>query len=367
MQNIRRGLIPQGWRIGEIGGVEVRVDVSLLFIAFFVTFILATRVFPFEAPGGGLLLYWLAGLLGSAIFIGSILWHEMAHALLAMRYGIPVVQIVLHLFGGVAQIAREPERPGQEFEIAIAGPLSSMFLAILFGLLGGMGGIVGSLCSWVSAINLTLALFNLLPGFPLDGGRVLRALLWRLGGSYRKATQQASRVGQGMAILFVLFGVWMILQGLWFNGIWFMLIAAFLYSAATASRRMTAGSLNMQASIRRVMRYQVPVVEPALPLALLAWRYLDHARDQAFPVMHSGELVGLVSALEVDRVPRLDWGRVRVAEVMLPRERLVMLSPHDDLQAAMQKMDAVRVDHAPVFEAGQLVGMVNRRDIVYRT
>ena len=362
------GTLPEGWRVGEIGGVEIRANFSLAIIAALITSILTTRILPGQAPGQSGTLYLIAGVFAAGVFIGSIVWHEMAHALLAMRYGIPVKRIVLHLFGGVAYIARDPERPEHEFWIAVAGPASSLVLAAGFGALSGLPGIAGAACGWLALINLTLALFNLLPGFPLDGGRILRAALWRAGGSYRRATRQASRVGQTMAGLFVLLALWTMLEGLLFNGIWFLLIAAFVYAAATASYRMAAGqTLSLKAPVQRVMRLNIPVVEATMPLALLAWRYLDHAHDQAFPVVEAGRLVGLVSAAQLAPIPRLEWGRFRVGQVMLPRERLCLFSPDDDLGTALAALDAAGIDHAPVFEGGHLVGMLNRRDIVYRT
>lgn len=360
--------IPQGWRAGQIGGVEIRLDVSLIFIAFFVAFVLASRIFPLREPGLSPAIYWLVGLFTAVVFIGSVLWHEMAHALVAMRYHIPVIKIVLHLFGGVAQIARDPERPSQEFWIAIAGPISSLVLAAIFGLLSGLPGLPGAASGWLATINLTLALFNLLPGFPLDGGRVLRALIWKVTGSYRRSTRLTSRIGQGVAGLFAVFGLFLMLRGGLFDGVWFLLIAAFIYAAATATYRMTGrGPLPLQTPVRRVMRFNVPIIEPSLPLALLAWRYLDHNRDQAFPVMERGVLVGMISAVEVDPIPRLEWGRVRVRDRMIPRDRLVMVRTYDDLQSALEALDAAQMNHALVFDSEAFVGMLNRRDIVYRT
>src|SRR5579859_5533359 len=293
-------MIPHGgWTIGRIANIEIKLNVSLVFIAGFVTFALATGFLPRSAPGSSAAVYWIFGLLASAIFIGAILWHELAHSVVAIHYHIPVVQIALYLFGGVAQIARNPERPDQEFWIAIAGPLSSFVLAIGFGILTVLHGVIGVLCGWLAIVNFTLAVFNLLPGFPLDGGRVLRSILWRISGSYRQATRQASRVGQVIAGLFVLAALLQMLGGDLFNGIWFLLIAGFLYSAATVSYRSAKGEeLSLDLPIRRVMRFNVPVVDPTMRLAVLAWRYLDHARDQAFPVMQDGNLVGMITALE---------------------------------------------------------------------
>ncbi|MBX3066971.1 MAG: site-2 protease family protein [Anaerolineae bacterium] len=361
-------MIPQGWTIGRLAGVEIKINTSLLLIAFFVAYVLANGIFPLVVPNAPVLLYWLLGGFFSTLFIGSVLWHEMAHVVTAQRYGLPVVQVVLHLFGGVAQIARDPERPAHEFWIAIAGPLSSVVLAVTFGALSTLDGLVGAGCAWLAQVNLTLAVFNLLPGFPLDGGRVLRSILWRLSGSYRMATRQASRVGQVVAAIFVLFALWMIFRGLWFNGLWFILIAAFLYSAASASYRMAVGaSLPMQTTVRQIMRYNVPLIEPTMPLALLAWRYLDHARDQAFPVVQQGQLVGLITSAETDKYPRLEWGRVHVDQVMIPLARLATVSPDDTIATALRAFDRTDTNHAPVVYQGQIVGMLNRRDIVYRT
>jgi CBS domain-containing protein len=171
-----------------------------------------------------------------------------------------------------------------------------------------------------------------------------------------------------MAGLFLLFALWQALQGNLFDGIWFVLIAAFLYGAATMSYRSARGeSLAMDTPVRRVMRFDVPTIEPSLPLALLAWRYLDHYKDQAFPVVEDGLLVGMISAMEVNKIPRLDWGKFKVAQTMLPREKLCVVAPTDDIQAALAALNTAGMDHAPVYDADQFVGMLNRRDIVYRT
>jgi Zn-dependent protease/predicted transcriptional regulator len=362
-------MFPQsGWTIGRIAGIEIKVNVSLLLIAALVTMSLALRVLPRTAPGANAAIYWFSGGIGAAILIGSILWHELAHSIVALRFGIPVVQIVLHLFGGVAQISRDPERPGQEFWIAVAGPVSSLILALAFGMLSRIGGIVGAVCSWLALINISLSTFNLLPGFPLDGGRILRSILWRLGGSYRQATRQASRIGQFMAGTFVLGGVILFISGDLFSGLWACMIAAFLYSAATLSYRATrSASLPMDTPVSKVMRVNVPIIDPEIPLALLAWKYLDHARDQAFPVMRGDELVGMITTIEIDHVPRLEWGKHRVEAFMIARERLCIVSPHDDIAAALAAMKAVNLDHAPVYDGASFIGMLNRRDIVYRT
>ncbi|MCC7210049.1 MAG: M50 family metallopeptidase [Anaerolineae bacterium] len=361
-------MLVRTWRAASIGGIEIRIDASLAFVFFLVAYIVGARVLPYQSPGYTAFVYLLVGLSAAVIFIASIVWHELAHALVALHFRIPVMRIVLHLFGGVAHISRDPERPAQEFLVAVAGPASSLALAGLFSALSNLSDLTGPAFAWLALINLTLALFNLLPGFPLDGGRILRAALWRMGGSYRRATRQASRIGQFMAGGFVALALFMLVDGLLFNAVWFGLIAAFLYSAATASFRSAASrSLPLEAPVRRVMRFNVPVIEASTPLAIVAWRYMDQAADQAFPVFEAGRFVGLIAAAQAEQIPRLEWGKTRAGQVMLPASEICVLSPNDALGAALQAMDAAGLEHAPVFEGGRFTGMLNRRDIVYHT
>ena len=361
----------QSVSIGQIWGIEIRLHASLLLIALLVTVSSAFGFLPSLAPGYSVLVYLAAGSMIAVLFIVSILWHELAHALVALRFRLPVIQIVLYLFGGMAQIGREPERPVHEFWIAIAGPVSSAALALLFNLVTFVGGLGGAAAWYLATVNLSLALFNLLPGFPLDGGRVLRAVLWQIEGSYTRATRQASRAGQIVAILLALFGALSLLidiGGFAINGLWLILIAFFLFSTATSQRRVVrAVPLPADTLVRRVMRFNVPEISPDWPLAMFAWRYFDHAADQAFPVMEAGELVGLVAAAQLDPIPRLEWGKIYVREAMLPRDRLPIVAPDDELAAALAAIDAQHAVHAPVMERGRLVGMLNRRDITYRT
>ncbi len=361
-------MLQSGLSVGRLWGIEIKLNISLLLIAALVTFALANGVLPYAVPGISQPIYYTAGLLTAILFISSVLWHELAHSLVALRYHIPVIRIVLFMFGGVAQIGRDPERPGQEFWIAIAGPVSSLILAIAFGMIARMGGLAGAAAGYLSAVNLSLVLFNLLPGFPLDGGRVLRSILWKVQGSYKLATRQASRVGQIVAGLMALFGIFILLTSAAANGVWLMLIALFLYTAASQMLNMAKSDpLPATTLVRRVMRFNVPIVPPELPLAMLAWKYMDNAPDQAFPVMEGDYLVGILTAAEIDGIPRLEWGKVRVGQLMLPRERLRFVAPDDDISSALAAMDAARLDHTAVFEAGRFVGMLNRRDIVYRT
>lgn len=372
--NLQRSAQPMsgGWRLGELGGVEIRIDFSLLLITFFVAFTLATQVFPRSvigiSPVGG----WLAGGIGSLLLVVSILWHEMAHVLTAQYYKLPVSRVVLNILGGQAHLSREPERAEHEFLIAAAGPLSSLLLAVFFRFLSFLPGLAGLTCDWLSTVNLTLAIFNMLPGFPLDGGRVLRAAVWGYTGSYRRATQIASRAGQVVAALIVLVALWMFTtRGAFLSAVLIGFMGLYLYRLSYVNYLLAGGGKPVispsKMSVRRVMRFNVPILEPNLPLAMFVWRYLDFARDQAFPVMVNGSLVGMISLSEIVPIDRLEWGRVKVGDRMIPRAKLVLLGPEQDLQSALAALDRADLNHAPVYEGDSFVGMLNRRDIVYRT
>jgi predicted transcriptional regulator len=211
-------------------------------------------------------------------------------------------------------------------------------------------------------------LFNLLPGFPLDGGRVLRALLWARSGSYKVATRQASRVGQGMAVLFGLLALWMLLGGRLFNALWFFGIAFFVYQMATMMFGMASGvAMPMNAPVRRVMRFPPNTIDSRKPIAFLAWKFFDRDHDQAVVVLDDSEVVGLVTFFDIDRYPRLEWGKIHVSEVMQPRERITVLAANDTIARALDGFEKTGTNYAPVLEGTALVGVLFRRDIVYRT
>jgi Zn-dependent protease/CBS domain-containing protein len=366
----------RSWRVAEMAGIEVRLHISLALLALLITFTLATGVILNAMPPSAEMrhappLYWFYGLVGAGLAIFSVFWHEMAHCLAAQYYRLPVLRITLHLFGGLAHIGRDPERPQQEFIVAIAGPASSLLLAVIFALAAGTGNIAGVVLAWLATFNLMLVLFNLLPAFPLDGGRVLRAIFWRLSDSYWQATVSAARVGRAFAIAFGVGGflVWVLNPGAnLFFALWMAAIAWMLYSGANGTLRATRSKpMAKETPVSRVTRRNVPVLTGDMYLAIFAWKYFDHAHDQAFPVMQGDDLIGMMTAAEMTRIPRLEWGTHKVSEVMLLRERLCLVRAEEDLQTVMAALDKAGLDHAPVYQAGNFIGMLNRRDIVYRT
>jgi Zn-dependent protease len=243
--------------LGRILGIPIGLDYSWFLVFALVTWSLAGSYFPEQYPGWSTGLYWTIGLATSLLFFASVLLHEFGHSVIALRNGIPVRSITLFIFGGVAQIGREPGSPGVEFRVAIAGPIVSLALAGLFGALGWFGASLAplaALATYLAYINGSLALFNLIPGFPLDGGRVFRAIVWQVTHSFRRATEIAGGAGHLFAWLFIFWGVWQMFGGNFVGGLWIAFIGWFLENAATASvQQMTLERLLTGHTVGEIM------------------------------------------------------------------------------------------------------------------
>ena len=364
-------MIRNALRLGKIGDIEIGLDWSWFVVFTLVTWTLSAYIFPMEyrwSPTA----YWLTGLLTSLLFFASVLAHELGHSVVAIRTGLPVRSITLFIFGGVAQIAREPSRPTQEFLIAIAGPLVSVALGTLFWLLAQAAPLhspLAALAGWLSRINFLLALFNLLPGFPMDGGRVLRALLWGMTGDLLRATRIASWTGRGIAYLIMLAGVLLaFLLGDWLSGLWFVFIGLFLENAASTSYQQLA--LREALHRHRAGELLRPVgdwvaVPPELPLTELVHRYILRTGRRCFPVVDTyGRLLGIVTLHHVKEVPQEAWASVPVGEAMTPLERVVKVSPEEPLDALLEQMSVDGVNQVLVVEDGRLLGLISRDQLV---
>ncbi len=379
-----------GIRVGRLFGVNIFLDWSWIFIFLLVTWNLAAGVFPSLHPDWSPALYWGLGLVASLLFFASVLAHELAHAVVAQARGLPVRRITLFIFGGVANIESEPGSPATEFLIAIAGPLASFVLGALFtaagllfsgGALAGAGTVADALARlgplatmllWLGPLNIVLALFNLVPGFPLDGGRVLRSVLWAATGSLRQATRWAAWVGQAVAWLFILAGVAMIFgvripffgTGL-ISGLWLAFIGWFLNTAAVQSyQRIVVEDMLDGVPVARLMRSQAPTVAPNLALSRLVDDYLLKTDERAFPVVDGDQLAGLVCLEDVRRVPRTEWETTPVSQIMTPASKLELVSPREDATQALQKLGRRDVRQMPVVQDGRVVGMLRRRDVL---
>jgi Zn-dependent protease len=379
-----------GFRAGRLFGIDIYIDWSWLFIFLLVTWNL-WMLFSTLHPDWTLGLQLALAVTASILFFISVLAHEMAHSLMAIAQGIPVRNITLFLFGGVSNIEREPPSPRAEFLITIVGPITSVGLGLLFimaavALIGPVDaatranpqalfaqlGPIPTLLLWLGPINIILGVFNLIPGFPLDGGRILRSVLWAMTGNLRRATRWASLVGQLVAWLFIITGIAMVFgvqvpifgTGV-ISGLWLAFIGWFLNSAAVQSyQQVVVQDVLEGVPVGRIMRANPPMVSPLTTVADLVYNDVMGTDDHAFPVLRDGRLVGLVTLEDVRKVPRENWERLTVAEIMTPAEKLVHVSPGDDAADAMAKLNRRDVRQLPVMENGDLVGLIRRRDLM---
>jgi Zn-dependent protease/CBS domain-containing protein len=328
---------------------------------------------PGEYPGLPTWALWFLGALTALLFFGSVLVHELAHAWVALRNGIPVREITLHIFGGVAYLEREPRTAGAEFRIAIAGPLSSLALAGLFGLLFLADRGISALAApslWLARINLMLALFNLIPGFPLDGGRVLRALIWRVSGNAERATAVAAYSGQAVAFGFMAFGVYTVLTGGLINGLWLVFIGWFLQNAAVAHRAQATIERTLGGvTVARVMTRGYPRVADTTTLDRLVTDQVLGGGQRFFIITDAADRPrGFVSLTDIMRVPRDTWGRTTAADAMTPWGRVVRVAPNADIIAALRTLEEARVTQLPVVATGERedrpLGTLSRDDVM---
>lgn len=359
-----------GLKIGHIWKIPIRLHTSWFLILGLVTWSLAQGYFPQAYPTLTAPVSWLLGALTSLLFAASVVLHELGHSYLAIRNGIPVKGITLFIFGGVAQIGKEPSDPRAEFRIAVAGPAVSLALAGIFYGLWLVDRSVPALAApseWLARINFTLAAFNLIPGFPLDGGRVLRALVWRATGSFNKATQAASYAGQVMAVAFIGFGIYTVLRRNFFDGLWLTFIGWFLQNAA-ASVYAQAGLQQSLRGVRvsQVMARDLPLVPAVTRLDALVQEYVLGAGQRTFIVADeaSGIFRGMLTLGEIKEVPQADWPNVTVGQAMRLADQVVAANPDTPLMAALQDMDDAGVNQVPVLEGGVICGLLTREQVL---
>ena len=369
------------WKIGRMFGIPIHVHASWLFVFFFMTWSLATGYLPDTLPGLSEPRYWAMGGVAALLLFASVLLHELGHSLVALRYRIPIGQITLFIFGGVAQMRKEPPHPRAEFLIAIAGPLVSFVLAGIS--LGGVAVlesfpaesslhglmVLGTL---LGMVNTQLGLFNLLPGFPLDGGRALRAGLWAWSKDYYRATSQAALVGLLFGVTFGLFGALLVVgalsgttsSALASSGGWIVLLGAFLFTAARGSRKQAAIRASLASvPVRELMVGNVVALSPELSLEEAVNQYFLPYGYGGFPVVHEGRLVGVVAVRDIQSVKNSLWAYRRVSDIMQPSSDDMVVSPDLSAMQALEQMMAVGAERLVVVQDGELLGLVTRAAI----
>jgi Zn-dependent protease/CBS domain-containing protein len=356
----------------KVAGIAIGVHYTWLFAFAFITWSLAESAYPDLFPRWSAREYWTAGVISAMALFASVMVHELAHSLVALRKGIPVRGITLFIFGGVSNLGEDAKRAWDEFLIAIVGPLTSLVIGGLFFIAffsfdltdldraTVLQGVV-FYCGW---INITVGIFNLLPGFPLDGGRVLRAITWGLTRNVRTATDVATRVGKLLAWSMIAAGVYFALQGNWLSGVWLALIGFFLSNAAESARAESGSAAVLSgATVREVMQHDPVVVGPGMTVETFISDFVLGRGVRAAPVVDNGSLVGIVSLSDVRRVDAAVRAQTAVSSVMtgLP---LHTLAPGESVEAALELLAGKGINQAVVVENGRVAGLVSREALL---
>jgi Zn-dependent protease/predicted transcriptional regulator len=354
--------------VGSIAGIPLRVHYTWLFAVVLITWSLAAGFFPATHPGWATGAYWMAGVVAALGLFASVLLHELSHSLVATARGLGVASITLFIFGGVSSIEDEAEEPKDEFLVSIVGPLTSFGIAaVAWGALqvGRPGDSVpGAILSYLVFINILLGGFNLLPGFPLDGGRVLRSIVWAVTGSLRRATNVASYVGQVFAFGLIVWGVLQIFGGNLLGGMWIAFIGWFLNTSAESSRQQVH-TQEMLRGVRVVdlMNRRPPWASPDLDTRAFVLDSVMRQGVRALPVLEDGRLVGIVSVTDAKEVPSDQWDVTPVGQIMTAAP-LKTVSPRTEVTDAVRLLVEGDVHQAPVIEGERLVGMISRSDVL---
>jgi Zn-dependent protease/predicted transcriptional regulator len=368
--NAKEGRFSRGISLFKIAGILIRLDFSWFIIFGLVLFALSAGYLPRAFPGQDPQTYWIAGLVATLLFFASVMLHELAHSLVAIRHGIDIPEITLFIFGGVSRLSQEPSDPKTEFKIAVVGPLTSFALAAAFGALrvalqGFEPSLIVVVIGYLTWINLALGIFNLIPGFPLDGGRILRAFLWWRTGSLTRATKVASDFGKGFAMAIMILGALQIFAGALINGLWFIFIGMFLRGMSVQGYEQLVMRKSLEGvQVDEVMVREVVSVPSDLPIDQLVHDYFLHYAYRGFPVVDNGRVLGVVSVAAVRQLPREVYDNRRVADIMTPLQEDLLIEGNASLAEALMKMSREEQDRLLVLQGDRLAGLVTKTGLL---
>ncbi|HSJ24680.1 MAG TPA: site-2 protease family protein [Longimicrobiales bacterium] len=362
----------RGFRLGRVFGFEIRIDSSWFILFALILWTFSYIVFPQQVPGRDVATYLIMGLTGTLLFFVSLLLHEIAHSLVARAKDIPVEGITLFLFGGMAHTRMEAETPGDEFLIAGAGPVMSVLIAVVLGGIWYLGSGAGfdpavlAVLQYIAALNIILAVFNLLPGFPLDGGRLFRAIVWKATGDMNRATRVASFGGRILAYILMAFGLMSAFAGNVLGGMWMVFIGWFLRNAAISSYQQHI-LLNVLSGVRasQAMTPDPDTVPSHATVRELADEYFMRRRHAAYPVVDGSTTVGLVTLQAVREVPREEWDTRTAGDIMIPVGDEVVVRADDAMVAVMDRLNASPARRVLVMRDGDLLGIITPSDITF--
>ena len=359
------------WHLGKIFGIDIYIDASWIVIFVLVTWTLAGEYFPSRNADWTPLINWSLGIIASFLFFASVLAHELSHSLVAIQQGLKVKNITLFIFGGVAQIAEEPDKPLKEFLIASVGPLASIVIGAISGIVWWLTSEISppaaSIFNYLCLINIALACFNLIPGFPLDGGRILRAIIWGYTKNIKTATKVASFSGKLVAFLLISLGIitMFILKAITINALWFILIGWFLYNAANRSyRHLLLKDALRKVRVEDLMITSFDTVPSTLSIQHLVDDYIMRHRDRGFLVVDEGMVKGIVCLDDVKKLSKERWPTTPISEIMLPKELLEKVSPEENASIALGKLTARNIHQIPVVQENRVRGILRRNDIL---
>ncbi len=360
----------KGKKIFKILDFEVKIDPSWIIIALLITWSLASGLFPSYYEGLSSSTYWLMGIAGAVLLFASLIAHELTHSLVARRFGMPMHGITLFIFGGVAEMGEEPPSSKAEFYMALSGPLISVFIGLIFHIALIFGGDflpapVEGVMSYLRWINWVLAAFNLIPAFPLDGGRVLRAILWTYKKDLRWSTKIATFIGSAFGLLLSILGVFYLILGAFIGGIWWILIGMFIRNASKMSydRVIMKSSLSGK-SVAYFMNQNTVTVEPGITIYNLVYDYIYRYHFKMFPVVEDGYLKGCISTKEVKKIPRDDWGSQKVEDFTEPTSPENTVPPHTDAGRVLMMMKQKNKSRLMVAESGVILGIITLKDML---
>jgi len=351
--------------IGEIFGVKIKIHYTWLIIFFLITWSLANGYVPLQFPGLSEVTYWIIGIISAISLFISVLVHELAHSYVALKQGIAVPSITLFFFGGVSQIAEEPKSPNQEAKMAAVGPLSSFAISALFVLLWfvavtlDLGPFIIAPFSYIALINALLGGFNFLPAFPLDGGRVLRAVLWKWKNNLLTATKASIKISEAIAYIMIGTGFFMTVVYSMFTGLWIVFIGWFLKNGSEASLKQTIISQALSdVKVKEIMNSQVVTIADAVE------QYFSNYTHRGFPVTKDGMIQGIITFEDLKNFMKDDSQSTLVGDVMTPKEKMIVVSPDEPAVEAILKFSKNNIGRLPVLKGDKLVGIITRSDLM---
>lgn len=358
------------FQIGSVLGFPIYLDLSWFAILILISWSLATGVFPHQIEGLTKLAYWSMGFAGAIGLFASVLAHELGHAVIARRFGLHMRGITLFIFGGVAEMSEEPPSAKSEFYVAIAGPIVSIGIAVACLALGAVGerflpSSFTAVIWYLGIINSALVLFNMVPAFPLDGGRVLRSILWHTKGSLKWATKVSSSLGSGFGMVLILIGLMNLLAGNVIGALWQFLIGMFVRNAAQGSYQQVLVRRALEGEpVSRFMQPHVVTVDPSMNVNEFVEDYVYRLHHKMFPVTDNGRLLGCVTTRDVQQVPRHEWSTTAVGDISRECEEENTIAPSSEAMRALTTMSQAGVSRMMVVEKDQLVGLLSLRDLM---